>query len=207
MEDIEKEISEKVIEKSPQLVIHETPQPQPQPQPVKKPRSEAQKKAFEKARAKRLENLKVKAEEKKVQIAQPEASEIPSAAVPKRRGRPKGSKTKKVMKDLEPEPIPNYPQPIQHQPYEPRYHNIPFAQQNPMPYFNYQPPLPQAPQPVNNYYYYGAPPPEKVIETTQQHLAPQPQPKEEEDEDISSDEDEHEVVLEPSNRVLKYRFA
>ena len=186
MEDIEKEISEKVIEKSPQLVIHETPQPQPQPQPVKKPRSEAQKKAFEKARAKRLENLKVKAEEKKVQIAQPEASEIPSAAVPKRRGRPKGSKTKKVMKDLEPEPIPNYPQPIQHQPYEPRYHNIPFAQQNPMPYFNYQPPLPQAPQP---------------------HLAPQPQPKEEEDEDISSDEEEHEVVLEPSNRVLKYRFA
>lgn len=204
MEDIEKEISEKVIEKSPQLVIHETPQPQPQP--VKKPRSEAQKKAFEKARAKRLENLKVKAEEKKVQIAQPEASEIPSAAVPKRRGRPKGSKTKKVMKDLEPEPIPNYPQPIQHQPYEPRYHNIPFAQQNPMPYFNYQPPLPQAPQPVNNYYYYGAPP-EKVIDTTQQHLAPQPQPKEEEDEDISSDEEEHEVVLEPSNRVLKYRFA
>ena len=203
MEDIEKEISEKVIEKSPQLVIHETPQPQPQP--VKKPRSEAQKKAFEKARAKRLENLKVKAEEKKVQIAQPEASEIPSA--PKRRGRPKGSKTKKVMKDLEPEPIPNYPQPIQHQPYEPRYHNIPFAQQNPMPYFNYQPPLPQAPQPVNNYYYYGAPPPDKVIDTTQQHLAPQPQPKEEEDEDISSDEEEHEVVLEPSNRVLKYRFA
>lgn len=56
MEDIEKEIQEKVIEKQPDA------ERQPEVKP-KKPRSEAQKAAFEKARAKRAENLKKKEEE------------------------------------------------------------------------------------------------------------------------------------------------
>lgn len=58
MEDIEKEIQEKVIEKQPDA------ERQPEVKP-KKPRSEAQKAAFEKARAKRAENLKKKEEEDK----------------------------------------------------------------------------------------------------------------------------------------------
>ena len=51
---VETEIAEKVIEKS-----SEDPQPQPVVEKKKKPRTQKQKEAFEKARAKRLENLQI----------------------------------------------------------------------------------------------------------------------------------------------------
>lgn len=128
MEDINKELDEKQIEKTEiEHVINEVAEETPKP---KKPRSEAQKKAFEKARAKRMENLKLKEEQgkKEVVIAPDpqlavqdkgvsfeEKPEPVIAPLKKKRGRPKGVKNKKVMKHQEPPPTPDrpyYPHPV-----------------------------------------------------------------------------------------------
>jgi len=156
MEEIEAEIQEKVIEKLP-----ETAPPQPELKPVKekKPRSEAQKAAFEKARLKRAENLKKKQEglvEDKPPLLPVSVSVIEDKPPPKKRGRPRGStKAKQLEKPRLPEPVNN---PV----YQPVNHNIPVANNLPQNYYHYDPrafppPQPQ-PAPVNNYYYYGAPP-------------------------------------------------
>ncbi len=193
----------------------------------KKPRSQAQKDAFEKARKKRAENLKKKkeAEEGVSQEVKTEDSEVveksntatpPEPTGVKKRGRPKGVKNKKVMKrDPEPEP----PQPLPHTPapvyldYPPP-HNPRYPQQGlyypPPPQYYHPPPQPQ-PQPVNNYYYYGS----------GQTPAPSPDPqvhppqKEEDyevvEDSLSSEEepdniDYHHGVM-PQTPQLKYRFA
>ena len=157
MEDIEAEIQEKVIEK----------QVEELKPVVKKPRSEAQKAAFEKARAKRAENLKKKEDNTTEIMSQLETphSVVEEGVVeetkppPKKRGRPRGST--KAKKEAE---RPTLPQPTNNPVYQPVNHNIPFNQNTPQNFYQYDPryqqppPPPQAP--VNNYYYYGAPPKE-----------------------------------------------
>lgn len=220
MEAIDKELENKQIEKSDiQAVINEVKEPKPK---VKKPRSEAQIKAFEKARAKRMENLKLKEQaeqviegheddplvEKSVTFAPLEEPLIPRTPAKKKRGRPKGVKNKKVMKHQEPPPTPDtpyYPQPVQHpipQAQPPQY-QFQGQQYHPPPQHYYQPPPQQAP--VNNYYYYGAPPP-----------APAEEQSEEEEEYHSEGADAQASEVEPVAQeeepeiyqpALKYRFV
>lgn len=214
MEDIEAEIQEKVIEKVVDIV-EKQPEPEPELKPVKqkKPRTEAQKAAFEKARAKRMENLKKK------QAAPNGADggvathsggvEDKPATAPKRRGRPRGVKVK--------EEIPVRPEPVNHPVYQPVNHGIPFNQNIPQNYYSYDPrafpppaQLPPQPQPVNNYYYYGAPPPTpQHRDLPQQELKPVALI-----EDSSSEEEEEyyeyqnpEYIQEPPQPKLKFRFA
>jgi len=185
MEQIDKELDDKQIEKS-EITATIVDEPE-QPKKVKKPRSEAQVKAFEKARAKRMENLKLKEKAEAVIAPDPQLAvddksvsfedkpEPIIAPLKKKRGRPKGVKNKKVMKHQEPPPTPdrpNYPRPVEHpihQAQPPQYafqgalnpHQIGGITGGlPPQQYIYQPP-PQ-PAPVNNYYYYGAPPPQQV---------------------------------------------
>ena len=229
IDNINKELEQKVLERPKQVdfatgedVIEGGKVNQVQVSRPKKPRTEAQKEAFEKARKKRAENLKKKKEEEEgVSEAVVEDSEVvenQTRSLPKKRGRPKGVKNKKVMK-REPEPTPdnpNYPKPVEHPIYEAkdsghRYQGQQYLQ--PYPPMAYQPPMYQhppapAPQPVNNYYYYGSQP-----------SAPDPQvhpPQTEEDYEIvvdSSDEDQGdyldatEYLTPPPDPRLKFRFA
>mgnify|MGYP003138972199 FL=1 len=171
MEAINKELSEKAIEKSVEFDVDNVIDPPKDVKP-KKPRSQAQKEAFEKARKKRAENLKKKKEEEEGvsktesavseddhethdQSNLKEVSDSKKEIVKKPRGRPRGAKNKKVMK-REPEPTndrPNYPSrsagdyPV----YEPRDHGHRYQgqqYQSPYPPMAYQPP----PQ-IHNYYY------------------------------------------------------
>jgi hypothetical protein len=211
MEDINKELDEKQIEKTEiEQVINEVAEETPKP---KKPRSEAQKKAFEKARAKRMENLKLKEEQGKKEVViapdpqlavqdkgvsfeeKPEPVIAPLTTPKKKRGRPKGVKNKKVMKHQEPPPTPD-------RPYYPHPVDYPIPQAQPPQYafqggqvplnphagtigvpqqYIYQPPPQQAP--VNNYYYYGAPPQQVANEEPEYEV-------------VDSDEDE---VIEPEH--------
>ena len=203
MEEIEKEIQEKVIEKQP------TPEPEVKP---KKPRSEAQKAAFEKARAKRAENLKKKQEEEQA-IAEdninPDTLEVKEDTPPpkKKRGRPRGStKAKKLEK-------PRLPEPVNHPVYQPVNHGIPFNQNIPQNYYQYDPrafppqPPPQ-PQPVNNYYYYGAPPPQEPKELPRRAPTPPPQETSSEEEEIEYNNPEYiQETYTPPQPKLQFRFA
>jgi hypothetical protein len=201
MEDIEKEIQEKVIEKQP------TPQPEVKP---KKPRSEAQKAAFEKARLKRAENLKKKQEEEQsiaIDNINPETLEVKEELPPpkKKRGRPRGStKAKKVEQ-------PRYPEPVNHPVYQPVNHNIPFNQNTPQNFYQFDPrafpPTPPAPAPVNNYYYYGAPPPQEPKELPRRAPTPPPQETSSEEEyEYGNPEYIQESYQRPEPK-LQFRFA
>tara|TARA_R110002074_G_scaffold194790_2_gene360894 strand:- start:437 stop:1057 length:621 start_codon:yes stop_codon:yes gene_type:complete len=206
MEDIEAEIQEKVIEK-PQAQQEEL-------KPVvKKPRSEAQKAAFEKARAKRAENLKKKEDNTTEIMSQLETphSVVEEGVVaektkppPKKRGRPRGST--KAKKEAE---RPTLPQPTNNPVYQPVNHNIPFNQNTPQNFYQYDPRYqqpPPPPAPVNNYYYYGAPPPKeepKEVEQQERYIT-QPQPQEDSSDDYSEEEEEY---YEPPSPQLKFRFA
>ena len=226
MEQIDKELDAKQIEKSEITeTIVDAPQPE-QPKKVKKPRSEAQIKAFEKARAKRMENLILKEQAEAVIAPDPQLAvedksvsfeEKPEpiiAPLKKKRGRPKGAKNKKVMKHQEPPPRPDrpyYPHPVEHpipQPQPPQY---PIQGQVPLnpyqQYQYYQPPPQQAP--VNNYYYYGTPPPQQVANEEPDYAV-----VDSEDEIVEPEEVEQEVEQEveeehpaPPQPALRYRFV
>ena len=206
MEAIEKELQDKMIEK-PSAQITELADAQIV---EKKPRSEAQIKAFEKARAKRMENLKNKAaspERKEIvfnnEVEIKEISPLPleAAVAPqkKKRGRPRGIKNKKVIE-------PNYPHPVEHslpQAQPPQYQFQGHHYAPPPPQYYHPPPQPQAP--VNNYYYYGgAPQPQQVF-------APDAQaPPFVEDDEVYEEEDEvqeNEYVEQPVEATLRYRFV
>lgn len=203
MEDIEAEIQEKVIEK----------QVEELKPVVKKPRSEAQKAAFEKARAKRAENLKKKEEDNTTEIMS--QLETPAAVVaegvekikppPKKRGRPRGST--KAKKEAE---RPTLPQPTNNPVYQPVNHNIPFNQNTPQNFYQYDPRYQQPappPAPVNNYYYYGAAEPKREEQKKEERYITQPiQPQEDSSESEESEEEE-EVYYEPPQPQLKFRFA
>ena len=197
--------------------------------PKRKPRSEAQKAAFEKARLKRAENLaKKKLEEEdsepdlsnQIQESASSVKEGVSAnstevsAKPKARGRPKGSKKLK----REPEPVlgqPNFlPQNIPpqagdiryqyHQPNPYQYHpfsnaDLRFIQQQ------YQPP----PQ-IHNYYYGQQPTPASAIPPTppagrKPRRPPTPESESSSEEELEFVEQEQYQYLPPP--TLKYRFA
>lgn len=227
-------VETKGIEKVEEIKIQETADAvlDPQQKPKRKPRTEAQKAAFEKARKKRAENLaKKKLEEEggvsigeganQIQASasdgtlpnptQEEVSanspEVRPKAPAKKRGRPKGSKKLK----REPEPKvgqPNFlPQNIPPEAGDIRYG---YQQQNPYqfnPMMMYQPQYQPPPQ-VHNYYYghqQGA-----VHQQPRAQPPPQRPPSPEVVEESSEEEIEQyieypqETYQEPS---LKYRFA
>lgn len=229
MEAIETELSNKIVEKPREDTRGEvkeviTDVEEKHPEPVKKPRSEAQKKAFEKARAKRMENLEkkkkveVKPEPTEVKEIDGEDVDITNFETPpkKKRGRPKGSKSKKVIKHQEPAPTPqtpNYPQPVQHQIPQPAPPQYPVQGQIPLnPYQQYYHPAPQPQAPVNNYYYYGTPPPHPAGGQSNNVVAEEPSSEEEVDIGTTEqevDEEYQSVPLrqpEPPTRLM-YRFA
>jgi len=214
MEGIEAELENKSIEKSVEVVVKEV---EAEPKP-KKPRSQAQKDAFEKARKKRAENLLKKKTEISPINAQGTEAVAPAEAVadikpaPKRRGRPK-----KQTKNQEPSPQSFIPPP------DPQlYSQYPYQVQNQaQPQFNpYQywgggipPQQAQAPQPapVNNYYYYGTPPPqaqqtqeEKKVEFVETR---EPEPSPNGSVDYEYEEEEEEIEYGEPAPQLKYRFG
>jgi hypothetical protein len=222
MEQIDKELDAKQIEKSEitQTIVEEPEQPKK----VKKPRSEAQIKAFEKARAKRMENLKLKEKAEAVIAPDPHPAEAVEdksvsfedkpepiiAPLKKKRGRPKGVKNKKVMKHQEPPPRPDrpyYPHPVEHpipQPQPPQYQ---FQGQHyaPPPPQYYQPPPQQAP--VNNYYYYGAPP-QQVANEEPEYAVVDSEDDIVEPEEVEVEQEQEQVEQEfPPQPSLRYRFV
>jgi len=234
MEQIDKELDAKQIEKSEITeTIVDAPQ-QEQPKKVKKPRSEAQIKAFEKARAKRMENLKLKEKAEEVIAPDPQLAvedksvsfeEKPEpiiAPLKKKRGRPKGAKNKKVMKHQEPPPRPDrpyYPHPVEHpipQAQPPQYAfqggQVPLGGITgglPPQQYIYQPPPQQAP--VNNYYYYGAPPPQQVANEEPDYAVVDSEDEIVEPEEVEQDAGrgsdaapQHEEIYQPA---LRYRFV
>tara|TARA_R110002110_G_scaffold45602_3_gene138830 strand:+ start:471 stop:1130 length:660 start_codon:yes stop_codon:yes gene_type:complete len=218
MEGIEAEITEKILERQPQSDL---PPPSEVVEKViekpKKPRSQAQKDAFEKARKKRADNLALKkaerVEEELKSMNDPTPMEVMTQnkieAPKKKRGRPKGSKKTKIVNE-EP-PLQQFIPPPQ------GYPPMPYPIQG-HPQYYHQPPPPQ-PAPVNNYYYYGAPPhPQgssqgssvvEVAPQSQPELSPDPQQvvsfAEEElvQEYDVSEEEEYEIPIDPRH---KFRF-
>ena len=201
IEGIEAELENKSIEKSVQIKEVEAPK-------EKKPRSQAQKEAFEKARKKRAENLaKKKAEEKSFVDAvksNPEPVEDIKPA-PKRRGRPK-----KLTKNQEPAPQsfipPPDPQVYSQYPYQVQSQAQPHF--NPYQYWQQQP----APQPVVNNYYYGEQHHHQAKQEPKQELPryePEPSPDGSinEDYDYQDEVEEEEIEYPQSQPQLKYRFA
>jgi len=235
MEQIDKELDAKQIEKS--EITETIVDTQDKPKKVKKPRSEAQIKAFEKARAKRMENLKLKEQAEAVIAPDPqlavedksvsfeEKPEPVIAPLKKKRGRPKGAKNKKVMKHQEPPPRPDrpyYPHPVEHpipQPQPPQYAfqggQVPL---NPhagtiggitggLPPQQYIYQPPPQQAPVNNYYYYGTPPPQQVANEEPDYAV-----VDSEDEIVEPEEVEQDAVREveeevPPQPALRYRFV
>ena len=220
MEAIEKEINDKLIEKG-HNITQEITELENATIVEKKPRSEAQKKSFEKARAKRMENLKNKKEAKEDKsVSFTEVEEIPpldadgfveEPAPPppkKKRGRPKGARNKKVIKHQEPPPTPDrpyYPHPVEYP--------IPQAQppqyqfQGAPQYPPYYPPPPQPQAPVNNYYYYGAAPQQVANEEPEYSVVDS-----EEDEVIdpsppATTNPDFEYQEAPVEATLRYRFV
>ena len=153
-------------------------------QKAKKPRSQAQKDAFEKARKKRAENVaKKKEQEVSQQIKEEDIKEDDEVLrsgggvektppQKKKAGRPKGAKNKKVM-NREPEPTedkPNYPRPVDHPIYEARDNGHRFQGQDNR-HQQYQAP-PQYPNSVSHYaptysmpppQHYSMPPPQQPV--------------------------------------------
>jgi hypothetical protein len=195
MEGIEAEIENKTIEKSIEIKEVETPKKE------KKPRSQAQKEAFEKARIKRAENLaKKKADEENYSPINAqgttEVAPVEPAPAPKRRGRPK-----KLTKNQEPPPQSFIPPP------DPQLYQYPVQGQfNPYQYWGGG--IPHQPQqPVVNNYYYG----EQHHHQVKQELPryePEPSPEGSIDDDYEYyEEEQEEIEYPPTQPQLKYRFA
>jgi hypothetical protein len=202
MEGIEAEIQNKSIEKSIEIKEVEAPQKE------KKPRSQAQKEAFEKARKKRAENLaKKKADEVNYSPINANGTEEVAQVedikpAPKRRGRPK-----KLTKNQEPQLQSFIPPP------DPQLYQYPYqvqnqAQFNPYQYWGGMPQ--QAPQPVVNNYYYGEQHHHQTKQEQKIHTPELPQYEPEPSPEGSIDYDycdEEEIDYPPTEPQLKYRFA
>ena len=227
MEEIEQQIAEKVIEKSkedPRPTAQEEKQVKP-----KKPRTQKQKEAFEKARAKRLENIAQKKIEEESysneSFSQADSENpyvMPDDEPPKpvkRRGRPRGST--KLKREDAPRPPHNYPHPTMHQIPQGVNHNI--AQQpSGISYFkppSYYPPVAPPPAQIHNYYY-GANPNQPKQEEPKLRFQVE-EPEEEEEEVVEQEVVEEELVdpyagmsaeeqryyQEPPVPQFKFRFA
>ena len=195
----------------------------------RKPRSEAQKAAFEKARKKRAENLASKKLEEGGGVSidetqnqtqqigggtgpnqtQEEVSanspEVRAKAPPKKRGRPKGSKK------LKREPTPELGQPnFLPQVNQPEAGDIRYQYQQPNPYQQFNPMMMyqhQPPPQVHNYYYghqQGAVHQQPREQPPQRPPSPEVESSEEEDEVQDYLQYPEETYQEP---VLKFRFA
>ena len=202
MEDI---VEQKGIEKSEPVsepVISEVKE--------RKPRTEAQKAAFEKARKKRAENLAKKKAQEAIEYTEAgssEEEEVKPKPAPKKRGRPKGSR--KLKREPVPEPGTFLPQNI-----PPEAGDIRYGYHQPQPQFNpwafqQQPPAPQ----VHNYYYghqQGAvnqapePAPAQAAPQAVEHFEPDSPVYQDESE--SSEEDERDYLPPPDPR-LKFKFG
>ena len=211
MEGIEQEITNKLIEK-PKFETENLVEVK-----EKKPRTQAQKDAFEKARAKRAENLAKKKElESSAEVVtettnpisqanhpQPDKGNIEKPK-PKPKGRPKGSRNKKVMRDLEPPPTPdypNYPQPVFHSPHQAQDHGIKY-QGHPYHAMYQQPPQ------VHNYYYgHQQGITTKRTKTKKERPPTPPPPSSESEEEFDESSSSEEEIYEESVPELKYRFA
>ncbi len=200
MEEINKELDSKSIERTEIKEVVEEVKP-------KKTRTEAQKQAFEKARKKREANLKAKKEAEELdswaeQELQKEDPQPVIKAPPKRRGRPRKKKEEPPAPNFIPPPDPQLTRgiPIQGQ--------IPM---NPYQQFQYYQP-PPTPAPVNNYYYYGAPPPAPKGQEVEPKAEPHPvfEPPEPEvtfeEPPPQEEEVDYETYASPDPR-LKFRFA
>ena len=204
MEEINKEIEGKSIERVKTEIKEVVEEVQP-----KKTRSEAQKRAFEKARAKRQANLEAKKEEQELDDwAESELQkEDPQPVIkppPKKRGRPR---KKKVVEEP---PAPQYIAPPDPQLASGYGYQRPPQQFNPYQYWGAPlgvPPQQQQPQhqPVVNNYYYGMPPePEShnsAEEEDNQIQESTPEVSFQEEEEV-----EYETYASPDPR-LKFRFA
>tara|TARA_R110002167_G_scaffold190456_1_gene392744 strand:- start:2797 stop:3393 length:597 start_codon:yes stop_codon:yes gene_type:complete len=198
MEEINKELDSKSIERTEIKEVVEEVKP-------KKTRTEAQKQAFEKARKKREANLKARKEEAELdswaeEELQREDPQPVIKAPPKRRGRPRKKKEEPPAPQFIPPPDPQLTRgiPIQGQ--------IPM---NPYQQFQYYQP-PPTPAPVNNYYYYGAPPPkeEPTPDSFTKHpvFEPPVEPEVTFEEPPQEEEVEYETYASTDPR-LKFRFA
>ena len=198
MEGIEAEIENKSIEKSVEIKVVEA-----EPKP-RKPRSQAQKDAFEKARKKRAENLlKKKAEEPVEKVADIKPASAPK--VKKTKGRPKKLTKNQELQAQSFIPPPD-PQLYSQYPYQVQ--NQAQPQFNPYQYWGggippQQAPAPQ-PTPVNNYYYYGAPPQEEKKVEFVEAREPEPSPNGSIEYEY---EEEEEIEYPEEASQLKYRFA
>tara|TARA_R110002126_G_scaffold37131_5_gene112380 strand:- start:645 stop:1241 length:597 start_codon:yes stop_codon:yes gene_type:complete len=198
MEGIEAEIENKSIEKSVEIKVVEA-----EPKP-RKPRSQAQKDAFEKARKKRAENLlKKKAEEPVEKVADIKPASAPK--VKKTKGRPKKLTKNQELQAQSFIPPPD-PQLYSQYPYQVQ--NQAQPQFNPYQYWGggippQQAPAPQ-PAPVNNYYYYGAPPQEEKKVEFVEAREPEPSPNGSIEYEY---EEEEEIEYPEEASQLKYRFA
>mgnify|MGYP003681239651 FL=1 len=200
----------------------------------RKPRSEAQKAAFEKARLKRAANLAAKKLEEGGGVSIDESQntnaesasgtlpnqtqggvsanspEVRPKAPPKKRGRPKGSKK------LKREPVPEVGQPNflpQVQP--PEAGDIRYQYQQPNPYHHYNPMMNQQFQPppqVHNYYYghqQAAVNQQPRLDQPPPQRPPSPEPQTNLEE--SSEEEVDDYLQHPEEQyqepVLKFRFA
>lgn len=221
MEDI---VETKGIEKVDDVEVKEIDQEASgRDKPKRKPRTEAQKAAFEKARKKRAENLAKKKleEEDEVSIDEshtqtqssasndntgdsnsPEVSRQSSKAPPKKRGRPKGSKKLK----REPEPVagqPNFlPRNIPPEAGDLRYQ---YQQHNP---YQFNPMMMYQPPPQVHNYYYGH---QQGAVHQQPREPPPPQRPPSPEVDSSSEEEVEQYIEYPQETyqapTLKYRFA
>jgi len=200
MEAIEQELAEKSIERSDtikEVVVEEKP---------KKQRTQAQKDAFEKARAKRKENLAKKKQaeaEASHQVGEEAQENLENkieATPKKKRGRPRKSALKKEE--------PPADQFIQPQQVNPRMMNhYPIQGQSPYqfagynPYFNPQPPQ----QPViNNYYHYHSQDREVYEEPIETPITRTPTPEPQVSFDEQYEEEEYELPPDPR---LKFRYG
>ena len=207
MEEIIKEVENKGIER----VVAEVKEVEAKP---KKPRSQAQKEAFERARQKRAENLSLRQKKKQEEedwgseeegevVATPQGAKkevkiIKPPPAERKRGRPR-----KVMKNQEP-PYQSFVSPPDPQLYTQHYP----IQGQPFPWNYYY--GQQQQQPVVNNYYYGeqhnhqlTKKEKEIVETPHQPLPvyePEPSPEN------SGDEYDYDDVVMPQSQ-LKYRFA
>ena len=211
MDIVEEKSVEKIPESEVQTQIKEE-------KPKRKPRTEAQKAAFEKARKTRAANLKKKKEEELAaeeyeviddssDYDEPEPEPAPAPKPKKKgRGRPRGS-TKAKKEEARPYP---YPTPVGHRIPEGVNHGYltqsaahPFVPQpnfNPYGYWGGMPQQSMAPQPVNNYYY----------GSQQEQPKPQPEPQKEIKYTVEEPDDDEEYYYEevqPQAPQLKFRFA
>mgnify|MGYP003649335165 CR=1 FL=1 len=206
MDNIEKELDEKSIEKLKEMAISETG-PTPEPEPVKKTkkiRSAAQIAAFEKARKARAEKIAQRKKDKQeVKIQKKEERKIVKEKVKEELNKPKTSIEEQIKIDND----------LDHGEY--RSSKVSFTSD-----IRKEPVKSADPrdQVVNNYYYYGMSPPQpqphynepvekKSKKSRRKKRPPTPSSSESSDEEIPELEPPVQPVYYPPKPGLKFNYA